>query len=156
MGLLSQLPSIRYYTPPPRRWHGDLKFFRAPWDRTKILENIANNFTFSITWRCRGAPTATVAFPRSAHGVPLRSKGVLTGRLAAWSRSAHGVLRDQAANRPRLLGVLVACKELSLRIDGVHTARTARPMRFYGVFTECLRAYKKTSGPGISQKSSHI
>ena len=131
MGLLSQLPSIR-----------DLKFLRAPWDRTRILENIANNFTFSITWRCRGAPTATVAFPRSVHGVPLRSKGVLTGRLAAWSRSAHGVL--------------VACKELSLRIDGVHTARTARPMRFYGVFTECLRAYKKTSGPGISQKSSCI
>ena len=38
-------------------------------DRTNILENIANNFTFSMTWRCHG----------DAHGVPLRSHGVLIG-----------------------------------------------------------------------------
>ena len=118
---------LSHSTAIPRRWHGDLKFLRAPWDRTKILKNIANNFTFYITWRCHGAPTATVAFPRSAHGVPPRSYGVLTGD---WLRS-HGAL--------------TACKELSLRINGVHTACTARPMRFYGVFTECIRAYEKTN-----------
>ena len=132
------LKPLSHSTAIPRRWHGDLKFLRAPWDRTKILKNIANNFTFSITWRCHGAPRATVAFPRSAHGMPPRSHGVLTGN---WLRG-HGAL--------------MACKELSLRIDGVHTARTARPMRFYGVFTECMRAYEKTSAPGILQKSSCI
>ena len=40
---------------------------------------IANDFTFSTTWRCHGAPMATVTLPRSAHGVPPRSHGVLTG-----------------------------------------------------------------------------
>ena len=120
------LPYVKYLshsTTILRRWHGDLKFLRAPWDRTKILENIVNNLTFSIIWRCHGAPTTTVAFPRSAHGVPPRSHGVLAGD---W-RSARGVF--------------VACKELSLRIDGVHTARMAHPMSFYGVFTECIRAF---------------
>ena len=120
-----------------RRWHGDLKFLRAPWDRTKILENIANNFTFSITRRCHGAPTATITFPMSARGVPLRDR-----RLTAWSRSAHGVL--------------VACKELSLCIDGVHTARTARPMRFYGVCTECIRAYQKKRSRHIAELVMHM
>ena len=115
----------------PQRWHGDLKFLRGPWDRTKILKNIANKFTFSITWRCHGAPTATVAFSRSAHGMPPRSNRVLTDD---WLRSHEA---------------LTACKELSLRIDAVHTVRTARPMRFYGVFTECIRAYEKTSATGI-------
>ena len=114
---------LSHSTAIPRRWFGNLKFLRAPWDRTKILENIANNFTFTITWRCHGAPTAIVAFPRSA----LRRATALprsSDRRLTWSRSAHGVL--------------VAWKELSLRIDGVHTARTARPMRFYGVFTEYI------------------
>ena len=129
------LKPLSHSTAIPRRWHGDLKFLRAPWDRTKILKNIANILTFSITWRCHGAPTATVAFPRSAHGVPPRSHGVLTGD---WLRIHEA---------------LTACKELSLRIDGVHTAR---PMRFYGVFTECIPAYEKTSAPGILQKSSFI
>ena len=63
--------------------------------------------------------------PRRATALPRSSDR----RLTAWSRSDHGVP--------------VACKdcELSLRIDGVHTARKARPMRFYGVLTECMRAY---------------
>ena len=83
---LNWLKPLSHCTAIPWRWHGDLKFLRAPWDRTKILKNIANNFTFSIMWRCHGAPTATVAFPRSAHGVPLCSHGVPTGD---WLRS-HG------------------------------------------------------------------
>ena len=90
------LKPLSHSTAIPRRWHGDLKFLRALWDRTKILENIANNFTFSITWRCHGAPTATVAFPRSAHGVPPRSHGVLTGdwlhgHRALMARSWHAM-----------------------------------------------------------------
>ena len=40
----------------------------------KYWEKGTNNFaTFSITWRCHGGPTATVAFLRSAQGVPSRS-----------------------------------------------------------------------------------
>ena len=125
---LHTVKPLSHSTAIPRRWHSDLKFLKAPWDRTKILKNIANKFTFSITWKCHGAPTATVAFSRSAYGMPTRSNGVLTGD---WLRS-HGAL--------------TACKELSLRIDAVHTVR---PMRFYGVFTECIRAYEKTSATGI-------
>ena len=65
-------------------------------------------------------PRRTTAFPRSSGR-----------RLTVWSRSAHGVL--------------VACKELSLCIDGVRTARTERPIRFYGVYTECVRASQEKS-----------
>ena len=99
---------LSHSTAIPRRWHGDLKFLRAPWDRTKILKHIANNFTFSITWRCHGAPTATVAFPRSAHGVPPRSRGVLTG------------------DRLRSHGALTAC---SWRAKSCHCASTACTQR---------------------------
>ena len=70
---------LSHCTAIPRRWHGDLKIRRASWDRMEILENKANNFTFSITWRCHGVPTATVAFLRSAHDVLPRSHGVLGG-----------------------------------------------------------------------------
>ena len=48
---------LSHSTAIPRRLHGDLKFLRAPWDCTTILEKIANNFTFSITWRCHGVLT---------------------------------------------------------------------------------------------------
>ena len=122
--MVSKVKPLSHSTAIPRRWHGDLKFLRVPWDRTKILENIANNFTFSIMWRCHGAPTATVVFPRSAHGVLPRSSD---RRLTAWSQSAHGML--------------VAFEELSLCIDSVHTARRVCWMRFYGIFTECIRTY---------------
>ena len=122
----------------PTAWARRFEISQSAVGSHKNTKNIAKNFTFSITWKCHGAPTATVAFPRSAHGVPPRSHGVLTGDWLC----GHGAL--------------VACKELSLRMDGVHTVRTARPMRFYGVFTECIWAYEKTSAPGILQKSSCI
>ena len=88
--------------------------------------------------RAHGDSGVSEERPRRATALPRSSDR----RLTAQSRSAHGVL--------------VACKELSLRIDGVRTAHPARPMRFYGVFTECIRAYEKTSAPGILQKSSCI
>ena len=110
---------LSHSTAIPRRWHGDLKFLRAPWDRTKILKNIANNFTFSITWKWHGAPTATVAFPRSAHGVPPRSHGVLTGD---WLRS-HGAL--------------TAC---SWRAKSCHCASTAYTQRAQCVSTASSRS----------------
>ena len=45
---------LSHSTAIPWRWHGDLKFLRGPWDRTKIVQNIANDLKFSITWRCHG------------------------------------------------------------------------------------------------------
>ena len=48
-----ELKPLSHSTAIPWRWHGDLKFLRAPWDRTKILKNIANNFTFYWLKFCR-------------------------------------------------------------------------------------------------------
>ena len=93
-------------------------FLRAPWDRTKILKNIANSFTFSITWRCHGAPTATVAFPRSAHGVPPRSHGVLTGD---WLRS-HGALTACSWRAKSCHCASTACTQRARRAQCVSTA----------------------------------
>ena len=112
------LKPLSHSTAIPRRWHGDLKFLRAPWDRTKILKNIANNLTFSITWRCHGAPTATVAFPRSAHGVPPRSHGVLTGD---WLRS-HGALTACSWCAKSCHCASTACTQRARRAQCVSTA----------------------------------
>ena len=112
------LKPLSHSTAIPRRWHGDLKFLRAPWDRTKILKNIANSFTFSITWRCHGAPTATVAFPRSAHGVPPRSHGVLTGD---WLRS-HGALTACSWRAKSCHCASTACTQRARRAQCVSTA----------------------------------
>ena len=61
-----------------------------PWDRKKILENIADDFTFSIiTWECHGAPAATAPFLKSAQSVPRRSHGVLTGDWLLWKALLH-------------------------------------------------------------------
>ena len=110
----------------PRHWHGDLKFLRALWDRTKILENIANNFTCSMTWICHGMPTATMVFSRSAHGVPSHSPRVLTGD---WLHG-HGALMTCSC-----------CAKSCHYASMAYTARMAHPMRFHGVFTECMQAY---------------
>ena len=109
---------LSHSTAIPRRWHGDLKFLRAPWDRTKILKNIANNFTFSITWKCHGAPTATVVFPRSAHGVPPRSHGVLAGD---WLRS-HGALTACSGRAKSCHWASTACTQRARRVQCVSTA----------------------------------
>ena len=124
LGLLvkDDLKPLSHSTAIPRRWHGDLKFLRAPWDRTKILKNIANNFTLSITWRCHGAPTATVAFPRSAYGVPPRPQGVLTGD---WLRS-HGAL--------------TACSWRAKSCQCASTTCTQRARRAQCVSTACPRS----------------
>ena len=114
----SLVKPLSHSTAIPRRWHGDLKFLRAPWDRTKILKNIANNFTFSITWRCHGAPTATVAFPRSAHGVPPRSHGVLTGD---WLRG-HGALTACSWRAKSCHCASTACTQRARRAQCVSTA----------------------------------
>ena len=98
-------------------------------DCTNMLENKTNNFTFSKPWGCYGTPHSDRGVseerPRRATAFPL-SPG---RRLTAWSRSTHDVP--------------AVCKEFSLRIDGVHTAHTARPVRFYGVCTECVRTPQK-------------
>ena len=112
------LKPLSHSTAIPRRWHGDLKFLRAPWDRTKILKNIANNFTFSITWRCHGAPTATVAFPRSAHCLPPRSHGVLIGD---WLRS-HGALTACSWRAKSCHCASTACTQRARRAQCVSTA----------------------------------
>ena len=112
------LSPLSHSTAIPRRWHGDLKFLRAPWDRTKILKNIANDFTFSITWRCHGAPTATVAFPRSAQGVPPRSHGVLTGD---WLRS-HGAPTACSWREKSCHCASKACTQRARRAQCVSTA----------------------------------
>ena len=109
---------LSHSTAIPRRWHGDLKFLRAPWDRTKILKHIANNFTFSITWRCHGVPTATVAFPRNAHGVPPRSHGVLTGD---WLRS-HGAPTTCSWRAESCHCASTACTQRARRAQCVSTA----------------------------------
>ena len=109
---------LSHSTAIPRRWHGDLKFLRAPWDRTKILKNIANNFTFFITGRCHGAPTATVAFPRSAHGVPPRSHGVLIGD---WLRG-HGALTACSWRAKSCHCASTACTQRARRAQCVSTA----------------------------------
>ena len=73
------LKPLSHSTTIPRCWHGDLKFLRAPWHRTKILENKAKYLTFSTTWRYHGAPKATLVFLRSVLGVPQRFHEVLAG-----------------------------------------------------------------------------
>ena len=112
------LKPLSHSTAIPRRWHGDLKFLRAPWDRTKILKNIVNNFTFSITWRCHCAPTATVAFPMSAHGLPPRSHGVLT---SDWLRS-HGALAACLWRAKSCHCTSRACTQRARRAQYVSTA----------------------------------
>ena len=116
--LAMQLKPLSHSIAIPRRWHGDLKFLRAPWDRTKILKNIANNFTFSITWRCHGAPTATVAFPRSASGVPPCSHGVLTGD---WLRN-HGALMACSWRAKSCHCASTSCTQRARRAQCVSTA----------------------------------
>ena len=127
---LRHVKPLSHSTAIPRRWHGDLKFLRAPWDRTKILKNVANNFTFSITWRCHGAPTATVAFPRSAYGVPPRSQGVLTGD---WLRS-HGALTACSWRAKSCQCASTACTQRARRAHSAHGAPNAFPRRVHGVF----------------------
>ena len=84
----------------------------------KILKNIATNFTFSITWRWHGAPTATVAFPRSAHGVPPRSNGLLTGD---WLRS-HGALTACSWRAQSCHCASTTCTQRARRAQCVSTA----------------------------------
>ena len=115
--LRTHVKPLSHFTAIPRRWHGDLKFLRAPWGRTKILKNIANNFTFSITWRCHGAPMATVAFPRSAHGVPPRSHRVLTGD---WLRG-HGALTACSWRAKSCHCASTACTQRARRAQCVST-----------------------------------
>ena len=103
-----------------------------------ILKNIANNFTFSITWRCHGAPTATVAFPRSAHGVPPRSHGVLTGD---WLRS-HGAL--------------TACSWRAKSCHCASTACTQRARRAQCVSTASLRSVYEHMRKQVLQAYSRI
>ena len=129
------LKPLSHFTAIPRRWHGDLKFFRAPWDRTKILKSIANNFTFSITWRCQGAPTVTVAFPGSAHGVPPRSHGVLTGD---WLRS-HGALTACSWRAKSCHCASTACTPRARRTQCVSTA-SSRSV-YEHMRKQVLRAY---------------
>ena len=132
---------LSHSTAIPRRWHGDLKFLRAPWDRTKVLENIANNFTFSIMWRCHGATTASMTFPMSAHGVPPRSHGVLTGY---WLRSHGGTM---------------ACSWHAKSCHCTSTACTQRSRRAQCVSTASSRsAYEhiRKSAPGVLHKLSCI
>ena len=114
----SKLKSLSHSTAIPRRRHGDLKFLRAPWDRKKIIKNTANNFTFSITWRCHGAPTATVAFPRSARGVPPRSRGVLTGD----GLRCHGALTACSWRAKSCHCASTACTQRARRAQCVSTA----------------------------------
>ena len=88
-----------------------------------------------ISRRSHGDRGVSEERPRRATAFP-RSSG---RRFTAWSRGAHGVR--------------VACKEVSLRIDGVHTARMTRPVRFYGVCTVCVRASQEKSTTGIAKIS---
>ena len=136
------LKPLSHSTAIPRRWHGDLKFLRAPWDRTKKLKKIANNFTFSITWRCNGAPTATVAFPRSAHGVPPRSHGVLT---CDWLRG-HGALMACSWRAKSCHCASMACTQRARRAQCISTASSR----------SVYEHMRKKSAPGILQKSSCI
>ena len=115
---LNHVKPLSHSTAIPRRWHGDLKFLRAPWDRTKNLKNIANNFTFSKTWRCHGAPMATVPFPRSAHGVPPRPHGVLIGD---WLRS-HGALTACSWRAKICHCASTACTQRARRTQCIFTA----------------------------------
>ena len=139
--LVPWIKALSHSIATPRRWHGNLKFLRAPWDRMKILENIGNNFTFSLTWRCHGAPTATVTFLRSAHGMPPRSHRVLTGD---W---LHGH------------GALMAC---SWRAKSCHCASTASTQCAW--HAECVSTassrsiyeHIRKSAPDILQNSSCI
>ena len=112
------LKPLSHSTAIPWRWHGDLKFLRAPWYCMKILKNIANNFTFSIAWRCHSTPTATVAFPRSAHSVPPRSQGVLT---RDWLRS-HGALTVCSWSAKSCYCASTACTQRARRAQCVSTA----------------------------------
>ena len=132
------LKPLSHSTTIPRRWHSDLKFLRVPWDRTKIPENIGNSSTFSTTRRCQGAPTATVAFPRSAHGVPPRSHGVLTGD---WLRG-HGAL--------------MACSWCAKSCRCASTACTQRAQCISTVSTRSMYEHIRKSAPGILQISSCI
>ena len=65
-----------------RRWHGDLKFLRAPWDRTKILKNVANDFIFSInvemSRRAHGDSGVSGERPQRAAALPRSSDRRLT------------------------------------------------------------------------------
>ena len=83
---LSNAPVTLYRD--PTAWARQFKISQSAVGSHGNTRNVANNFTFSITWRCHGAPTATMALLRSAYGVPPRSHGVLTGD---WLRG-HGAL----------------------------------------------------------------
>ena len=136
------LKPLSHSTTIPRRWHGDLKFLRAPWDRTKILENIAHNFTFSITWRCHGSPTATVAFPRSAHA-PTEVWPAIDCVVTERSWRARGVQRVVTAHRRR-----------------AHSAPNAFLRRLHGVYTsiseKALQAYCRTRHAYERELSDYI
>ena len=88
--------------------------------------------------RAHGNSGVSEERPRRATTLPRSSDR----RLTAWSQSTHGAL--------------VACNELSLRIDGVHTACTVHPMRFYGVYTECRWAYQKKRSRHIAKLVMHM
>ena len=136
-----KLKPLSHSTAIPRRWHGDLKLLRAPWDRTKIQENIRNDFTFSITWRCHGVPMATVAFPWRAHGVSPRCYGVLT---CDWLRG-HGALMACSWRAKSCHCASTACTQRALRAQCVSTASS-----------QSVNEHIKKSAPGILQKSPCI
>ena len=113
----------------PRRWHADLKFLRAPWDRTKILQNSLNNFTFYKAWRCHGAPTATAAFLRGAHGVPPRFHWVL---VRDWLRG-HGALMACPWRTKSCHYASTACTQCARRVQCVSTASARSVYEHLGV-----------------------
>ena len=121
----------------PWHWHSDLKFLRALWDLTKMLENKANNLTFSITWRCHGAPTATVVFLRSAHDVPPCSYRVLVGD----SLHGHGALMACSWHANSCHYALTVCTQGTRCVQCVSTA-SARS----------VYEHLRKSAPGILQK----
>ena len=125
---LSRLTNSRYAlcvflsnsTAIPRRWHCDLTFLRAPWDRAKILENKANNFTFSKACRCHRVATKTVAFLRSTHGAPRRSHGVLVDDWLC----GHGALMACSWRAKNCHCASTACAQRARSVQFVSTAST--------------------------------
>ena len=119
----------------PRRWHADLKFLRAPWDCTKILQNNTNNFTFSKVWRCQGAPTATAAFLRRAHSVQPRFHWVLVSD----SLRGHGALMACPWRTKSCHYASTACTQRARRVQCVSTASAWIVYEHLGVHQTCCR-----------------
>ena len=114
--------------------HSDLKFHRAPWDSTKILENKANNFTFSITWSYHGTPTTIMAFLRSVHSVLPFSHRILVGN---WLRGHRALMAS------------------SWRAKSCHNASTVCTQRIRRVqwVSMAPAQHLRNIAPGVLQKS---